>query len=45
VFVGWDPHHPWDNLFTARKDGTDVEQITHTRNIFYRNTDWGTNPG
>ena len=33
------------NLFTARKDGTDVEQITHTHGIVYGSTDWGTNAG
>jgi hypothetical protein len=33
------------NLFTARKDGTDVAQITHTRGIVYSNPDWGTNAG
>ena len=33
------------NLFTARTDGTDVEQITHTHGIDYRGTAWGTNAG
>jgi WD40-like Beta Propeller Repeat len=33
------------NLFTARTDGSDVEQITHTHGIFYRSPDWGTNAG
>jgi len=31
------------NLFTAAKDGTDVEQITDTHGIYYRSPDWGTN--
>jgi WD40 repeat protein len=38
VFVGASAHGY--NLFTARKDGTDVEQITHTRGIAYRSLDW-----
>jgi Tol biopolymer transport system component len=42
VFVGWTGADRY-NLYTARIDGTDVEQITHTRGIYYRNTDWGTN--
>jgi Tol biopolymer transport system component len=44
VFVARSGSDPGD-LFTAREDGTDVEQITHTRDIYYRNTDWGTNAG
>jgi Tol biopolymer transport system component len=44
VFVGWSGADRF-NLFTARKDGTDVEQITHTHGIYYRSTDWGTNAG
>jgi Tol biopolymer transport system component len=44
VFVGWSGSDRF-NLFTARKDGTDVEQITHTHGIYYRSTDWGTNGG
>jgi Tol biopolymer transport system component len=44
VFVGWSGPDR-SNLFTARTDGTDVEQITHTHGIYYRNTDWGTNAG
>jgi Tol biopolymer transport system component len=44
VFVGWTGSDRY-NLFTARMDGTDVEQITHTRGIYYRGTDWGTNTG
>jgi Tol biopolymer transport system component len=43
VFVGRSGGE--SNLFTARKDGTDVEQVTHTRGIVYRSTDWGTNAG
>jgi TolB protein len=42
VFVAWSGADG-SNIFTARTDGTDVEQITHTRGIFYRDTDWGTN--
>jgi hypothetical protein len=34
-----------ENLFTARRDGTDVEQITHTHDISYTSPDWGTNAG
>ena len=44
VFVGWTGADRY-NIFTARTDGTDVEQITHTRGIYYRSTDWGTNAG
>jgi Tol biopolymer transport system component len=44
VFVGWSGSDHY-NLFTARKDGSDVEQITHTRGIFYVSPDWGTNGG
>jgi Tol biopolymer transport system component len=33
------------NLFTARTDGSDVEQITHTHGIYYDSPDWGTNAG
>jgi Tol biopolymer transport system component len=42
VFVGWTGSDRY-NLFTARADGTGVEQITHTHGIYYRSTDWGTN--
>jgi Tol biopolymer transport system component len=31
------------NLFTARTDGSDVEQITHTHGISYVSPDWGKN--
>jgi Tol biopolymer transport system component len=44
VFVGWMGADRY-NLYTARIDGTDVEQITHTHGIYYRNTAWGTNTG
>ncbi|MDP9185189.1 MAG: hypothetical protein M3O29_05930, partial [Actinomycetota bacterium] len=44
VFVGWSGSDR-DNLFTARIDGTDVEQITHTHGIGYSSPDWGTNAG
>ncbi len=44
VFVGWTGSDQY-NLFTARADGTGVEQITHTRGIYYLNPDWGTNAG
>jgi Tol biopolymer transport system component len=44
VFVGWTGSDRF-NLYTARKDGTDVEQITHTHGIFYASPDWGTNAG
>jgi Tol biopolymer transport system component len=44
VFVGWSGFDRI-NLFTARKDGTDVEQITHTHGIVYRSPDWGPNAG
>jgi FlaG/FlaF family flagellin (archaellin) len=40
VFVGRTGSDPFDNLFTARTDGTDVEQITHTQDIYYRSPDW-----
>jgi Tol biopolymer transport system component len=42
VFVGWTGADRY-NLFTAQADGTDVEQITHTRGIYYTSPDWGTN--
>jgi Tol biopolymer transport system component len=41
VFVGGSRFG--SNIFTARTDGTDVEQITHTHGIYYRSPDWGTN--
>jgi Tol biopolymer transport system component len=44
VFVGWSGSDRY-NLFTALADGTDVEQITHTRGIPYSSPDWGTNAG
>jgi hypothetical protein len=44
VFVGWSGSDRY-NLYTARIDGTDVEQITHTHGIYYRGTDWGTDAG
>jgi Tol biopolymer transport system component len=44
VFVGWTGSDRY-NLFTARSDGTDVQQITHTHGIYYRGTDWGTDAG
>jgi Tol biopolymer transport system component len=44
VFVGWTGSDRY-NLFTARADGTGVEQITHTRGIYYLHPDWGTNAG
>jgi hypothetical protein len=43
VFVGMSAHD--DNLFTARIDGTDVDQITHTHGISYISPDWGTDAG
>jgi WD40-like Beta Propeller Repeat len=33
------------NLFTARRDGTDVEQITHTQGINYVTPVWGRTAG
>jgi Tol biopolymer transport system component len=33
------------NLFTARRNGTDVEQITHTHGINYVTPIWGTSAG
>jgi dipeptidyl aminopeptidase/acylaminoacyl peptidase len=45
VFVGVTRTEPGSNLFTALRDGTEVEQITHTHDIYYRDPDWGTNPG
>lgn len=44
VFVGWTGADRY-NLYTARTDGADVQQITHTHGIAYRSTDWGTNAG
>jgi Tol biopolymer transport system component len=45
VFVGILAGSGRENLFTARIDGTDVEQITHTHGISYLSPDWGTNAG
>ena len=44
VFVGWSGSDRY-NIFTARDDGSDVEQITHTHGIPYVSPDWGTNAG
>jgi Tol biopolymer transport system component len=43
VFVGLYAHEA--NLFTARIDGADVEQITDTHGISYTSPDWGTDTG
>jgi Tol biopolymer transport system component len=43
VFVG--DSSAGTNLFTARKDGSDVEQITHSHGTSYFGTAWGTNAG
>jgi Tol biopolymer transport system component len=45
LFVGEQYGSRERNLFTARTDGTDVEQITHTPGISYVSPDWGTNTG
>jgi Tol biopolymer transport system component len=44
VFVGW-TGPGWSNLFTAREDGTDVEQITHSHDTYYVSPGWGTDVG
>jgi Tol biopolymer transport system component len=44
VFVGFYGSGE-ENLFTARRDGTDVQQVTHTRGVSYVSPEWGTNGG
>jgi Tol biopolymer transport system component len=45
VFVGVLSGSQGSELFTIREDGTDLEQITHTRSIGYQGPQWGTTTG